>query len=274
MRIGMHLVDGYSDPDDWIGKLKERNCTAAYCPVDFKTDSSLSAEYKHAALENDILISEVHSWSNMASSFEEVRSGAVEYCIKQLSLADNMEASCCVTTAGSVNKKRGPNKENLDRKTFDLIVNSVQKIIDSVKPEKTFFTLECMPWIFPHSPERYLELIDAIDRKQFAVHFDPVNIIYTLDNFYHNDEYIRKSIELLGPYIKSCHAKDVKIGPSFPIEIVETAPGKGSLDYRTFLSEICRIDRDIPFMIEHLKTDGEYREAFEYICTIGKELEL
>lgn len=268
MRIGMHLVDGFTDPDDWIKKLKERNCTAAYCPIDYKADDVLLMKYKQAALENDILISEVHCWSNIASADKDVRSKAIDLCIKQLTLADKIGASCCVTTAGSVNKDRGPHKDNFSKETFNIIVESVQTIIDTVKPENTFFTLECMPWIFPNTPESYLELIKTIDRKQFAVHLDVVNMIYTLDNFYNNDLLIKKSIKLLAPYIKSCHAKDIALGSSFPIEIFETRPGLGSLDYRTLLNEIHNIDSEIPIMIEHLKTDQDYRKAFEYISSI------
>ena len=34
-----------------------------------------------------------------------------------------------------------------------------------------------MPWTLPDSPDSYLELMGAIDRRQFAVHFDPTNLI-------------------------------------------------------------------------------------------------
>ena len=32
-------------------------------------------------------------------------------------------------------------------------------------------------WIVPDGPDSYLELINAVSRSSFAVHFDPVNII-------------------------------------------------------------------------------------------------
>jgi sugar phosphate isomerase/epimerase len=99
-------------------------------------------------------------------------------------------------------------------------------------------------------------------------------MIFSLENYYNNSELLKKSIDLLGPYIKSCHAKDIKMGESFPIEIVETAAGKGTLDYRTYISEISQLGKDIPFMVEHLKTDREYREAVEYIRAIGEELKV
>jgi hypothetical protein len=36
--------------------------------------------------------------------------------------------------------------------------------IDAVKPRRTFYTLEAMPWIFSDTPDSYLELMRAIDR--------------------------------------------------------------------------------------------------------------
>lgn len=260
----MHLIEGFASPEDWIRQLEARHCRAAFCPVKNDTEISLRREYKTAARENDIVLAEVHAWSNISSADETVRSESIEFCIRQLQLAEELEANCCVTTAGSYNKIRGPHKENLSHRTFNLIVDTVQKIIDAVQPEKTF-TLECMPWIYPDTPESYLELIKAVDREKFAVHFDPVNMINTLDLFHNNTSFLMNSISLLGLHIKSCHGKDIILGDAFPIEIKETAPGKGELDYRTFLGEMNAIDRNMPLMLEHLKTDREYLEAAEFL---------
>ena len=59
-----------------------------------------------------------------------------------------------------------------------------------------------MPWVYPYSTETYLELIEAIDRPQFAVHFDPVNMITSPYLYYHNGRFLRDFIRKLGPYIK------------------------------------------------------------------------
>ena len=41
------------------------------------------------------------------------------------------------------------------------------------------FILELMPTCIPDSVESYLDTIKAVDREQFAVHLDPVNIMGT-----------------------------------------------------------------------------------------------
>ena len=67
-----------------------------------------------------------------------------------------------------------------------MIVETIRSIIDAVKPTRTFFTLETMPWAYPDSPDTYLRLFKAIDRKQFAVHLDPVNLVCSPQRYYGN----------------------------------------------------------------------------------------
>jgi hypothetical protein len=54
---------------------------------------------------------------------------------------------------------------------------TVREIVDAVEPQRTFYSLEPMPWSPPDSPDSYLELIGAVERRQFGVHLDPVNLV-------------------------------------------------------------------------------------------------
>ena len=126
-----------------------------------------------------------------------------------------------------------------------------------------------MPWLHPDSPESYLRLIKRIDREQFGVHLDPVNIITSPRHCY---DIIRSCFRLLGPHVKSCHAKDVKLSNSLTVHIDEAKPGVGILDYRAFLTEAEKVDSDMPLMLEHLATDAEYAEASDYIRRVAAEV--
>ena len=56
-------------------------------------------------------------------------------CCDSLRLADRVWARCCVNIAGSRGQKwDGPHPTNLDDTTFQMIVECVRKIIDTVKP--------------------------------------------------------------------------------------------------------------------------------------------
>jgi sugar phosphate isomerase/epimerase len=192
-----------------------------------------------------------------------------------LSLADSMGARCCVNIAGSrANKWDGPGEENLSRETFEVIVASVREIIDEVEPTDTYYTLETMPWIFPDSPDSYLELIEAVDRDRFAAHLDPVNLVNSPRRYFGNSELLRECFDKLGPYIRSCHAKDTLIQDNLTLHIDEARPGLGNLDYRTYLTELGKIDPDTPLMLEHLSSLEDYSKAFEYVSGIVDDLGL
>ena len=151
----------------------------------------------------------------------------MEKCRTSLALADRIGARCCVNIAGSRGEQwDGPDAANLTKQTFDMIVDATRSIIDAVKPTRTYFTLETMPWAYPDSPDSYLQLLKAIDRKQFAVHLDPVNIVCSPQRYYANGQLIRECFEKLGPHIRSCHAKDIVLRPQLTTHLDEARPGR------------------------------------------------
>jgi len=150
-----------------------------------------------------------------------------------------------------------------------MIVETTRGIIDAVRPTRTFFTLETMPWAYPDSADSYLALFKAIDRKQFAVHLDPVNLICSPQRYYGNAEIIRECFRKLGPHIRSCHAKDIILRPELTTHLDEARPGLGGLDYSVFLKELTRLP-DAPLMLEHLPNAEEYRLAAEHIRSVAK----
>jgi len=151
-------------------------------------------------------------------------------------------------------------------------VETVRGIIDAVKPSRTFYTLEPMPWMYPDSVESYLRLIEAIDRERFAVHLDPVNLVCSPQRYYNNGALIRECFARLGPYIKSCHAKDIVLSEKLTVHLDEVRPGLGNLDYGVFLRELDRLDPDTPLMLEHLQTAEEYALATEYVRSVAQEV--
>jgi sugar phosphate isomerase/epimerase len=267
IRLGAPLFDKYTNAEEWISLLKKNGYTAAYCPVSPGASLAVVEEYRTAAAKNDIIIAEVGAWSNPISPDEAMAKAALQKCISSLLLADQIGAACCVNISGSRNPVSwaGPHKDNLTDATFDMIVETTRKIIDAVKSTRTFYTLEAMPWSYPDTADAYLRLIKAIDRERFAVHIDPVNWVVSPQVLYKNGEMIKDAFRKLGPYIKSCHAKDVSIkeGTDLP-QLEEVLPGRGYLDYSVYLSELAKLD-NIPLMIEHLKTAEEYRLAAEHI---------
>jgi sugar phosphate isomerase/epimerase len=270
MRLGGPVADNLP-PDEWIAALRQAGYRAAICPVDATADTTARHAYVNAAYQADILLAEVDAWSNPISPDDTVRHSAVEYCQRQLALADEIGACCCVNIAGSRGSQwDGPHPANLTPATFDLIVETVRKIIDAVNPKRTFYTLEPMPWVFPDSVESYVALIKAIDRPRFGVHLDPVNLITSPRLYFNTTALLEHCFHELGPHIKSCHAKDITFAGQLTVQLLETCPGQGALDYRTYLRLLDKLG-DIPLMLEHLPLE-QYAQAGAFIRVTAREI--
>jgi sugar phosphate isomerase/epimerase len=265
MRIGGPIFTGFNSPEEWIKQVSLAGYTASYNPVNYDASDHIIAEYAQAALENDIVIAEVGAWSNPLSINKEEADKSLVHCIKSLELAEKLGARCCVNIAGSRGLKwDGPAKEDLSEETKDMIVKVVRKIIDAVSPEKTFYTLETMPWMYPDSADSYGTLLGMINRPAFAVHFDPVNLINTPWRFFYNDLVVSDFINKLGVYIKSCHIKDITLRDNLTVHLDEVRAGEGGMDYIKMFSEIAKLG-DIPIMLEHLPDENNYQLAFEHL---------
>ncbi len=270
IRLGGPVFEKYDSPDTWVKSVQREGYTAAYCPVNAKTGSEAIKAYQQAAKEADIVIAEVGAWSNPMDPDDEKRKQALEKCKTQLALADEIGANCCVNISGSVGEKwDGHHPGNLTDETFDLIVETTRQIIDAVKPKRSYYTLETMPWAYPDSPDSYLRLLKAMDRKRFAAHMDPVNIVSSPQRYYNNGALIRECFEKLGPHIKSCHAKDIIMRQKLTVHLDEIRPGLGNLNYAVYLREAAKLD--VPVMLEHLPSAEEYRKAAEYVREVAEE---
>ncbi|SEJ28165.1 Sugar phosphate isomerase/epimerase [Cyclobacterium xiamenense] len=271
VRLGGPIFSKPQGPEEWAAAVRAKGFRAAYCPLPTTASAVEIQAYESAAKKADIVIAEVGAWSNPISPDANMAREAMEKCIQSLHLAERIGANCCVNISGSKNAVHwaGPHRDNLTQDTFDQIVEVTRKIIDAVKPKRTFFALEPMPWAFPDSADSYLDLIRAIDRKAFGVHMDPMNLIVSPRLFYDNANLIRECFKKLGAHIRSCHAKDIDLRQDYYMpQFSEVRPGLGQLDYQVFLQEVSRL-ADIPLMMEHLSSEEEYDLAAAYIRAEG-----
>jgi sugar phosphate isomerase/epimerase len=269
MRLGGRIFEKTADPDAWAAAVKRAGYRAADCPLQPAADDATVAAYVKAAADADLVIAEVGAWSNPISPDMAARQAALEKCKGALALAERIGAVCCVNIAGSRHPKthNAPHPDNFTRETFDLIVQSVRQIVDAVNPTRTFYTLETKPTIFPDSAEAYLDLLRAVDRKAFAVHLDPINMISTVRRFYDSGKFMAETVRTLGPHIKSCHVKDLALKATSReiVHLDECRPGTGGLDLGAFLRAAGRLGPDLPMMMEHLDTAEEFAAAAAHL---------
>jgi sugar phosphate isomerase/epimerase len=270
MRLGGPIFETCPDPETWARAVRRAGYRAAYCPLTPSAGDDDVQAYARAAAAAGIVIGEVGAWSNPLSPDEVTRRTAREACIAGLALAERIGARCCVNIAGSRGPKwDGPCPLDLAPETFDLVVEMVRTIIDAVQPRRTFYTLETMPWMLPDSASAYLRLLKAVDRQAFAVHLDPVNLVNSPALAFDTAALLRECFAALGPHIRSCHAKDIRLDTKLTVHLDEVRPGLGSLDYGTYLRELSRLEPDVTLLIEHLPSAAEYTLATDHIRAVA-----
>ena len=263
MRLGGSVMKPYNSPKEWLAHVKELGYSAVVFPVESTAPLSVIREYEQVCRDNDLLIGEVGAWRNVMARDEKERAANMDWNIRQLELAETVGANCCVNISGSFAEMWDGYHPDLDTKeTWDLVVSNTQKIIDAVKPTRTSYSLEPMPWMVPESPEQYLQLLKDVDRLAFKVHLDYCNMLNSIERYRHASEFITHCFDLLGENIVSIHAKDALIVQgALPVNINEIMPGKGSIDLSLVTKLAHQLGDDIPVFVEHLDTHEDYLQA-------------
>ena len=271
MRLGGTVC--CNNPAEWEEKLVQSGFRAITAPFTCETPREEIQRLLRITEKHDVAIAEVGVWKNVFDPAEGCTN--LEYAVRQLKLADELSIPCCVNIAGTESTAGwdAADRGNFTQAMYDRLVSSLREIIDRASPKKAFYCLEPMPWMLPDSPETCLQLMKDVDRKQFAVHMDFVNMINCPRRFLDAERFIEECFRLLGPYIKSTHLKDSRMDlMRLTTVLEECSPGEGSLDFVQILKTINRyLPADAPVLLEHMTTFEEYRRAYDYVA--GKAAE-
>lgn len=273
VRLGAPVFVKTQDPEEIAQAHRKLGYRAAYAPNLPLNDEGRIRAYREAFARHDVVLAEVGRWCNLMEADPEKRRKNLEHVTQGLALAEALGARCCVDIAGSFHPTSwfGPHPDNLSPRFFDAAVENARKIIDAVKPRRAKFCYEMMGWAIPDSVENQLRLLKAVDREAFGVHLDPCNLINCPERFYRNTDLLHECFDRLGPWIASCHAKDLAWEIGMNIHFREVRPGLGSLDYFTFLKRLAGLPQEPPLMLEHLSGAAEYDQAREHLFRVGKE---
>ncbi len=272
MKLGIAMSLQHKAPEEWAEKHRKAGLSAVVFPCSYMSDVTKIDAYVKACKDYDLTIAEVGAWKNLLAPNEKEREKNFEFCKNQLELAEYVGASCCVNISGSKGEVwDGGYKENYSAKTYSEIIETVQNLIDSVNPKRTFYTLEPMPWMHPDSPEDYLQMIKDINREAFGVHLDIVNMISTPQRYLFNEQFTNDAINLLDKHIKSCHIKDVLLENHLTVSLKEVPCGAGGFNLRNYIDRLDRLDKNMPVIIEHLAVEDEYFKAIKYINSLREK---
>jgi sugar phosphate isomerase/epimerase len=280
MRLGA-TIDSYGqfdDPADYIAECLHEGYRSAPCPKVEISDGPKIQVIRDCFAGADIVIGEVQAWVNPMDPRPEVRRRNRRRVAEALAIADEVNAVCCATVVGSLDTDDevghvAPHPDNFSQSTFEEVIAWLRQLLDEVNPRRACLTLEISPWTFLDGVDSYRRVLDAVNHPRMAVHLDPANTICSTRLYFSTTAVINRLFDELGPWIVSCHAKDI-LQDHRPnqVTIHEVLPGKGVLDYRTYIRRIRDLSPDMPVIIEHLPSKQDYREAAAFIRDVGKEL--
>lgn len=274
LRLGGPVFARTSDPEELALAHRKLGYRAAYCPKVELRDADRIRDISRACAKHDVVIAEVGRWCNLLDADPAKRRENLKAVTEGLALAEAIGARCCVDIAGSYNPDvwYGPHPDNLSNRFFDAAVENARAIIDAVKPRRAKFCYEMMGWAIPDSPDSYLRLIRAVDRDGFGVHLDLCNLVNSPVRFYRNAVLLADCLDKLGPWIVSCHAKDLVWDVEMNLHFREVPAGSGQMDYGVWLRGLAGLDHEVPLMIEHCANEAEYDKAREFILDLGKKI--
>jgi sugar phosphate isomerase/epimerase len=272
IRLGAPVSAPGGDPDALARAHRAKGYRAGYCPDIRLDDRERIRATVDAFARHDVVIGEVGRWVNLLDPDTEARRKNIATVTEGLALAEAVGARCCVDIAGSFSTTSwfGPHPDNLSERFFDAAVENARTILDAVKPTRTAFCYEMMAWSLPDSPDACLRLLKAVDRRAFAVHLDPCNLVNSPERYYRSSDLVRECYAKLGPHVASVHAKDLTWDVEMAMHFREVRIGLGSVDYGVFLAEHARHAPDAPLMLEHLPNEAEYDAARDHVRAAGE----
>ncbi len=274
IRLGGPVFGAPQDPEGLALAHRKLHYRAAYCPAISLNDKERIRDTAAAFAKHDVILAEVGRWCNLTDSDPARRAANLRAVTDGLALAEAVGARCCVDIAGSFSTTEwyGPHPDNLSPRFFEAAVENARKIIDAVKPKRAKFCYEMMGWSLPDSPDAYLKMIKAVDREAFAVHLDVCNLINCPSRFYHNTDLLNEVFDKLGPWIVSCHAKDLTWDVEMNVHFREVCIGAGKLDFATYLGRLATLAGDVPLMIEHMKDAAEFDRSRRHVLEVGGKI--
>lgn len=274
VRLGGPVFNAPADPEGLALAHRKLGYRAAYCPGVGIQEKDKIRDIEKAFAKHDVAIAEVGRWVNLLDADAAKRAENIKNVTEGLALADEIGARCCVDISGSFDTKVwfGPHPENLSQRFFDAVVENARKIIDAVKPKRAKFCYEMMGWALPDSPDSYVRMIKAVDRDGFGVHLDPCNLVNCPERFYNTTALLNECFDKLGPWIASCHAKDLTWDVEMNIHFREVPVGTGTLDCQTYLKRLAALPKDVPLMIEHMADEKQYTQCREHLLGVGGKI--
>ena len=261
-----------ADPVVLAKAHKAKGYKAAYAPPVKLHETDRIRAIRSAFEAEDVRIAEIGYWENLLAPDPPTQAANRKSMAEALALAEELNACCAVDILGTYGQDNNHSPMNFSPSAFDQAVQIARGLIDEVKPKRTFFTYEIFPFNVVDSPEMIAKLVKAVDREQFGVHLDLVNLLNCPRAYWNSGKIMRRCIRLFGDRIVAAHVKDIRMkSPAISVILEEVMHGTGMADIAASIRELHKLPRAVPYMMEHLATQDEYDQAAIHIRNVAKE---
>ncbi|GAJ00633.1 unnamed protein product, partial [marine sediment metagenome] len=234
------------------------------------TSETEIAELKEALKKYDVTFFDMHTVGNNIHPDLEKSRQSLQYIAESCEAAERVGCPMVTTHAGNCSPESAiaPHKDNWTWETWKHVVDGMKQILRDTAGMKVELGIEAVNMTCMNNPRAHLQLIEDVGDPRIKVLLDPVNMI-SLRNYFRTTELINECFDLLGENIIAAHAKDTYTLPDrMSVYITEVAPGRGLLDYETYLVKLSRLSYPRTLLIEHIP-DDQYSEAKKFIENIA-----
>ena len=222
-------------------------------------------ELKDALRTYDVLFADMHANANNIHPDLAERQRENRWTIDECEAAERVGCPRVTTHTGSrAPSAIAPHPENWTRETWKLSVRVMKQLLKDTAGMKVALAIEPDNMANINCPRAHRQLIEEVGDPRLTFCLDPVNMMH-IGTYFRSAELIEEAFELLGENIDIAHAKDSYILPDrMSLYLTEVPPGRGVVDYATYLAGLSRLKYPRVLLIEHM-ADSEYAGAKRYI---------
>ena len=236
------------------------------------------SELRGALKEYDVEIFEVGGYRNILHTDENVRQENLKHLARCLETAEKIGCKMVGTISGSRNpegNQYGDNyavhPDNWTLETWKLTVAGVKQVLKDTAGLKAVLGMEAQVTTNLDGPVALRNFLDDVGDSRCKINLDPTNMVH-LSNHFHTTQLLNQCFDLLGEEIMGCHAKDSYVLPhSQTVHVQEVCPGRGSMDYETYIVRLSQMKWPRALLPEHFPAE-QNPEAYAYMRKVAAKV--
>ncbi len=270
IRLATRMVRGKDEsPEETVKRIRSDGYASVNTQPSQWTDDEL-VEMRAALKKYDVTVFEVGAYDNILHPDSSKRQKILSKIVGKFEDAEKIGGTMVATVSGSCDPVYliNPHRDNWTEETWKILIKSVKQILRDTSGMKVTLGMEAQVTTNIDGPGSHRRLIDDVGDDRCCVNLDPTNMI-SLATYFHTTDVLNECFDLLGEHIMGCHAKDTFIIPNIQtVHVQEVCPGKGVMDYETFLVRMSRLKWPRALFPEHIEPE-EYPVADAYIKKIA-----